>query len=164
MKRDNRGTSIIELMVIIAILAILLGMMLNITGYLNGKQARECAYKVDAALAKIRMETMSKSTGTEDVFLTLKQKDGKLYAVSRIKGEVAEEVVGNGKVSGKAITIDQNTVELDGTHEVSIYFNRATGALSKNQTRYIRLEFTQGTVTYKVEIEPLTGKISYGRM
>ena len=73
MKNDNRGMSIIEIVIILAMMAVLLGFMTNIVGYLSGKQARECAYKIDASLAGIRMDTMSKSTGGNDVFLTLEK-------------------------------------------------------------------------------------------
>ena len=78
---DSRGVTIVEFLVIIAIMLIVTGSVMNLGGYLNGKQARQCAYKLEAALSEIRVETMSKSNGElESVYLSIENQEGRIYA------------------------------------------------------------------------------------
>ena len=160
---DNRGTSIVELLVVMAIMAVLVGSVINIVGYLSGKQAKQCAYKMDAVLAHMRMETMSKSLGEKDsVYTEFKMSDGKIYAVQKIRDDIKEEMIASGvivvakDVTGSEITLAEGT-------KVGVYFSRATGALYNEAGNYCEMKITQGRVTYVVKIEPTTGKISYER-
>lgn len=164
MERDNRGMSIIEVIIILAMMAVLLGFMTNIIGYLSGKQARECAYKLDASLAGIRMDTMSKSTGGNDVFLTLEKRNGQFFVIRNIKGTEKQELVGGEQLTVKAIDAKGNEVEINDSNSITFYFNRETGGLQKDTDWYERIIITQGRVTYEVTIEPVTGKFSYTRI
>lgn len=164
MKQDNRGMSLVELIVVIAILSVLVSAGVNITGFMNGKHARECAYKIDAALANVRMETMSKSTGGNDVFLTLKQEGGEFYGILNVKGAEKKEKLGSNRVQITAYVDDSDTgADVDETG-ITFYFDRATGAVKKDAVRYRRIQVTQGAVVYEVTIEPATGKFSYERI
>ena len=160
---DNQGTSMIELLVVMAIMAVLVGSAVNIVGYLGGKQARQCAYKMDAMLSETRMETMSKSTGEKDsVYLTIKNDGGKIYAIQTIKGTDNCTLLGS-SVKVKAVDVKGSEMELGDGTSLSVYFNRATGALYDEAGNYCKMRITQGTATYVVSIVPTTGKISYER-
>lgn len=160
---DNQGTSIIELIVVIAIMAVLLGTATNIVGYLSGKQAKQCAYKMDAMLSESRMETMSKSTGEkESVYLAFKNEGGKIYAVQTIKGNETSALIGSG-VTIKAKDVKGNETSLLDGASINVYFNRATGALYDEIGNYCEIRVSQGSTTYMVSIVPTTGKISYER-
>lgn len=63
MKDDNRGFSIIELMVIVAIMAILIGVLAANIGRISGYRAKECRTKVMSSLENGRLMTLSKSRG-----------------------------------------------------------------------------------------------------
>lgn len=160
---DNSGTSIVELLAVMAIMAVMLGTATNIVGYLSGKQARQCAYKMDAILSETRMETMGKSTGEkESVYLSVKNDGGKIYAVQTMKD------VQNSFLIGKNVTITATDVkgsemELVNGTSFDIYFNRSTGALYDDAGNYCKIKITQGRVTYVVSVVPTTGKISYER-
>ncbi len=164
MERDNRGMSIIEIVIVLAMMAVLLGFMTNIVGYLSGRQAKECAYKIDSSLAGIRMDTMSKSTGGKDVFLTIEKKDGGIYAIRNVKGMEEQDLIAGGQVTVKAVDSNGNEVEIDSSNTITFYFNRETGGLQKDTVWYERIVVTQGRVTYEVTIEPVTGKFSYTRI
>lgn len=164
MKKDNRGMSIIEILVVIAMMAVLLGFMTNIVGYLTGKQARECAYKIDASLARIRMDTMSKSTGGNDVFLTIEKRDGQIWAIRNVKGEEKQEIIGGTQVKVTAYDDKGGEVEINDSGSITFYFNRETGGLQKDTVWYERIVVEQGSVAYEVSIEPVTGKFSYTRI
>lgn len=160
---DNSGTSIVELLAVIAIMAVLLGTATNIIGYLSGKQARQCAYKMDAILSETRMETMGKSTGEKDcVYLTIKNNDGKIYALQQIKDVQNSTLIGE-NVKIVATDIKGSEMELANGTSFNVYFNRSTGALYDEVGNYCKMRITQGRVTYVVSVIPTTGKISYER-
>lgn len=162
--RDNRGTSIVELLVIMAILAILVGMVANLFGYLNGKQAKQCAYKLEAALSEIRMETMSKSDGEkESVYFVLENNDGQILAKNKIKENTSSDMIGEKVIITVKDAAGATIGELSDGNAVIIYFNRATGALLEESEKYATFEINQGKVTYVVGIEPTTGRISCER-
>ena len=158
-RNKNRGTTLVELLVVIAIMTVLIGSVVNLRGYLNGKQARQCAYKLEAALSEIRMETMSKSTGEkESVYLNLENNNGDIYAKQWIKGNEKSDLIGEQVAVQVTDTKGQvKTLENGGT--VSFYFDRATGGVLEEATQYIVIEISQGTSTYIVEMEPVTGNI-----
>ena len=157
--QDNKGMSIVEILVIIAIVAVLSGVAVNLFGYMNGKQARQCAYKLEAAISEIRMETMSKSTGEPDsVYLEIINEGGSIYAKRMIKGTETKDLIGE-KVSVTAYDTNAQVIQLDENQYGRVYFNRATGALEKVAT-CSKFVIIQGNTTYVVEIEPTTGRIS----
>ena len=160
---DNRGMSMIELLAVIAIMAVLLGTATNIVGYLSGKQARQCAYKMDSILTETRMETMGKSTGEkESVYLTIKNDNGKIYAVQNIKSDEKSTLIGN-SVKIVAKDVKGSEMELSNGTYFNVYFNRATGALYDEAYNYCEMRISQGKHTYVVSIVPTTGKISNER-
>jgi hypothetical protein len=119
------------------------------------------------ALASIRMETMSKSTGADDVYLELYLEDKQIKANCYVKGEETIKTLGK-KVEVTATDTGGTTVAIDGSNRIRFYFNRATGALraaaAPNDKLYKTITITQGDVTYEVTIEPVTGKFSYERV
>lgn len=162
--RDDRGTSIVELLVIMAIMAILVGMVANLFGYLNGKQAKECAYKLEAALSEIRMETMSKSDGEkESVFFVLENNAGRIFAKTKVNDVTSSDVIGEKVIITVKDETGITTGELSEGSAIIIYFNRATGALMEESEKYAVIEINQGNVTYVVKIEPTTGRTSCDR-
>lgn len=161
--KDHRGTSIVELLVIMAIVAVLVGMSTNLTGYLSGKQARQCAYKLEAAISEIRVETMSKSNGEkESVYLLIQNEEDMIYTKRIIRGKEQRDLVGE-KVIVRMLGNNELVSDLSKGVEVPIYFNRATGALLEDSLPYSVMEIQQGRVVYLLTIEPTTGHVSCER-
>lgn len=159
-KQNNRGTTLVELMVIVAIMLVLIGSVMNLSGYLDGKQARQCSYKLEAALSEIRMETMSKSNGEkESVYFIIENRNGEIYARQMIKGTEKNDKIGQ-KVSIRVIDKSGASKDLEAGSSVSIYFDRSTGGLLEDAIQYTKIEVTQGLTTYIVEIEPGNGNVS----
>lgn len=138
--KNNKGFSLVELLVVIAVLAILtgiVGMSLNIIGRSTAKSA---AYSVNDLLTRCKAENLS---GMEcyvelhDSYAALCASDGSEIDRSAFKKPVTIETVDNG------IT--------------QIGFNMSTGALNCNCTE---ITVTYGRTSYVIELEVLTGRHS----
>lgn len=120
MKDDNRGFSIIELMVIIAIMAIMLGVLAANIGRISGYRAKECRTKVISSLENGRLMTLSKSRGgstvaTSNTYLCFVRNDtdGCNYCITVVENEITDvKKISKGKVVLKYSFIKDAT---DGT-------------------------------------------------
>lgn len=97
MKRDNKGFSLIELIIIIAILAILVGTVGANLGLIKKYNAKECRQMIYSSLESGRLISLSKSGGgttTEDTqtFLSFfyNPSDGCNYYAVVVEGEVTD--------------------------------------------------------------------------
>ena len=159
MAKDHKGITMVELMVIVAIMLVVTGSVINMGGYLNGKQARQCAYKLEAALSEIRTETISKSTGElESVYFVLENREGEIFAKQIIKGNERSDLIGE---QVEVVVTDSTGISslLESGSSAAIYFDRATGGLSEQAVQYTQIEISQGITTYVVEIEAQTGNV-----
>lgn len=137
MRKDNRGFSIVELIIVIAIMSIMLGVMVYSFSLVTGKEASQCAHNIGTAMDKAKNYAMAKS-GSSDVYLLIR-KDGN-------KGYIAEYYIPDGPISTsyhmaegrseklgkKAVevkcTVGGSRVPLDDSNGIRIYYNRITGA------------------------------------
>ena len=93
---NDKGVSLVELIIIIAIMAVLSTGLISMIGILNGRAARECAQDTLSALSKVRVLTLSKSAGAPpsgkasdaDVYLEIiPDSDGRILIKQAKKNE-----------------------------------------------------------------------------
>ena len=143
--KDNKGFSLVELVIILAIIAVLGGAMFYSFTLMTGQYARECANNLSTALDKEKNYALTRSASV-DCYMEI-VKDGKSYVAryyvpenaiadgTDSKGDVAdwlfaEELkIGKSQVnitykigSGSEITIDDDT-------SVKFVYNRISGAM-----------------------------------
>lgn len=185
MKRDNqKGFSLIELIVIFAIMAILMGMLSYSLNLFIGWEARGSARKLSSQLDEVKTGTMSR--GNETMTLQYHAKDSDvtytedgIYVVKEIKtiDEFAEftkilseetDLIAGSQVQMKVFLSSGTSIVIDSAHptnSVTIRFKRTNGAYD---TTYIggvdtgafvtKIEITKGYKTVTILTDAESGK------
>lgn len=129
MRDNNRGYSLVELIVVIAILAIVAG-TLTVILPMNGPKVKECATTIEGALKETRTDVLSR----ESAYMTLgMDASGKKYEIS-ISGKNKVYVGDSGTTIRVYYQMEDGTVpstnyfDIDTGHQLILSYNRASGA------------------------------------
>lgn len=161
MKTDNKGYSLVELIVVMAILAVVTVASVIGVGMISGKPAEACATNLKTALTSVRTSTMGKSNATLSVYRDAST--GEIWIREDLSGNVTTKKIGESSVSVSYIYEGEVTpIDLgDYDHRITIGFDRSSGGLKPDGGKYVKVfEMTKAGKTYKVTIHKLTGKIS----
>lgn len=162
MRKDNRGISLVEIIMVLALMTVVAGALMYGIGLISGKPAQKCANKIVFSLERHRTTAMGKAEGTS---YTLKQDAGKeVMLVEKIKEA-------NGTVKETTIPIGENTVEVTyncgGTvtplvgNPLVLEFERGSGAFKPQSGGDYCTEIvvSKAGKVYTIELVPLTGKV-----
>ena len=162
MKKNNKGFSLVELIVIIAIMAVFMTSIITYIGMVGGAQAKKCANGLSGSLSQTKVCAMSRSKAS----MTVYSDDTGVY-VKMVQGNSERiEKIGNQGTIVEYRTVRNSDVFMavgnTADSGVKIEFDRASGACKKMSTGEYCYGFkvTCGQTTYIVNIEPLTGKVS----
>lgn len=172
MKNKNAGMSLVEIVVVIAMIAILAGLSAYGVGQISGYRARECAKKISSSLSANKITALGKAKQNGKLTWKLYQdaSDGCFYVdVTFDKGESSEYVettkVSKSRVNVIAKRSDGTQVDVS-SDTLEMYFNRSTGALCEvspvshaDRTDITQISVSYGTRDYNVDIVPATGKV-----
>ena len=156
-KLDNRGFTLTELMVVIAIMGILVGATSASINQIFSNQTRKFINDCDAMLTRCRVETLSGAPDGTCVELRC-DSNGKCYVAyyegSRVAGQapikVEEEQLKRSSASCTYVKEDGSTGTLGRENSLQISYDRTTGAMNETYT-----EIAVGNS--KITLVPATG-------
>ena len=164
---NNKGYSLLEAIVIIAILGVLTGFMATSSGLFDGRRVKACADSVSSLLDKVRLANL----GKDEVTLTI-YKDTDQAITAKI---VTKIVSRNDSITEKTFIEDvsNDNVEMSYSTDISgsaenpagaagmvFNFNRNTGAIKDTSPNGIQcIILRKGNAEKKIKIYAATGKI-----
>ena len=142
----NKGMSLVEIIVVVAVMSVLIGVMGYGLSLSSGKPAEECARKLVSEIQQARMAAMGKNRtaitiradngGQDGVWVDLKS-----WTVAD-DGSTVEQPVETKKVGSK-VNIDCNDLTLE--------FDRASGALV-GETGVVEIHISKANTKKKIVI------------
>jgi len=138
MKNNNKGFTLLELIVVIAIMAVMTALIVPKLSAAFSNEAMVAAKKIDAAISKCRIDNM-----------TLSHRGNSL--------ETTRTYLDFSGIANSRLTITNEEGSLYGA--TNVYFDRATGALKPNfdVVQTIKITSTVNNSTYYVDVYPATG-------
>lgn len=140
--KDNKGVSLVELVIVIAIMAILGTFIFVGFGLLTGQYARECANDLSAALGKEKNSSLTKSATIDCYMELLYDDDGyrvRYYVPKNaiVKGDnpsgdwvlADDEKVGSRRVYINCEFDDGTSAVIQAGQSVKFIYDRVSGAL-----------------------------------
>lgn len=166
MKKDNRGVSLSEVMIVVAIISIIGAVGITSLNLLTGRPAQQCSQQLLYSLERHRTSAFGKVQS--QYVLRVDDSTGAI---------VADEYLGNGdsmptnptqtiEIGSSRVTVTYtdnrgNTKNLAG-NPLTLQFNRSTGAFNPTlpgNACCTDITLKSGGRVYKVTMVPLTGKI-----
>lgn len=180
MKNDNRGMSLVEIIIVVSIIAILGGLLIGSTGVIGRYRAKECAKKTISAINNTKVHAMSKSLGgtlvgtgstpnASNVYAHFHQDSDDyfvcdIYANSKL-GTVDTPIESKVLVKNKVMFEYQNLgsstwSNLDLTTGFYLGFNRSNGGVlpQSGGGKINKIRIRGGSADYLITIYPDTGK------
>lgn len=101
MKKNNDGFTIVELIVVIAMLVIFIGAVSVNVGRITGYDAKEGYKKISSAITENKIETLGKAKMTGDIYLEIYRDDSdrNLYVQTIHNGRSSKDVVKKTKLN-----------------------------------------------------------------
>lgn len=141
-RKENKGFTLMELIIAIAILGILSGVFIQAVSYIQYGNVKKCVGQIDSALDKIQLEAMSKEK-TPYLYIYNNEK-GYFMVISTRKNLSYSELsaAGGTKLANSSISVKvsgKRVVEVDGT------VTELAGQRELSGTEYLRLGFKKST-------------------
>lgn len=139
--KENKGFSLVELLIVVAILGIMIGFVFIELPLLTGQHARKCANNMSAALGKEKNYALARS-GTADCYMELLLDSGGYHVKYYIpKNAVVEgndpadwvlaedEEIGSSQVDVICSFDDGTSASITATQSVKLVYRRTDGSL-----------------------------------
>lgn len=176
----NGGFSLVELIVVIAIMAVLTGIASMSLASVMGISVKQCARDIQSAANQTRVSTL----GKDEVIMTItkgnKAKSSEAYYCTIVtkdglgKTTENEEKIGKSNLDITYVLSDSkgnktSDITLDDTHSLTIKFNRGTGAMapcmksdgsSGGDYYCMQIKVKKSSTEKIISFYPETGKVS----
>ena len=168
--------SVVELIIVIALIAVISGFGANMSGVLTGRRAYAASEKLLELIARTKSETLAwskglpENTGGEmDVYLEIVRRSNGIYATLHILDEEADTLLISDRVAMKVYEASGRNEALTGersypvTEEniVRIGFDKRTGALLPGADGMFvkRIALEESDRRYVIRLVPATGYV-----
>lgn len=167
MKRDNRGLSLVEMIIVLAVLAVLAGAFGLGISMVSGRPADECASKLRSAIKNSRITTMGRQATGLALYMDA---DGSIMLKQTVDG--SEQII---RIGDRGVTVEYKVTgdtayrPLGGEGSpLLISFDRSSGAfetLDHMGSDYVgkhcvEIRVSKGNRTRILTLFSLTGKIT----
>lgn len=154
MKENQKGFTLVELIVVMAIMGVVATMGLLSFSLVTGQNVKSCASDLESYLAQTKMQAVSKASAD----LTISVKPDGVYANLSVEGRDVK--VGKTGIDISYSTSDGREITLTGTESLTLSFDRSSGAfLELPDHTYCTGIFVRGAGrTLKITLVPQTGK------
>lgn len=176
----NGGFSLVELIVVIAIMAVLTGIASMSLASVMGVSVKQCARDIQSAANQTRVSTL----GKDEVIMTItkgnKAKSSEAYYCTIVTKDGLGKTIENEEKIGKSnlgityVLCDSkgnktSDITLDDTHSLTIKFNRGTGAMapcmksdgsSGGDYYCMQIKVKKNSTEKIISFYPETGKVS----
>lgn len=156
MRQDQRGFSLVELIVVIAIMAVVSTVGVLSFGMLSGRRVISCAEEMESYIAETKVQVLSRANAELEIFV---KNDG-VYANLSVEGrdvKIGESgLTVKYKVGGAEVTLSE-------TERLVLSFDRASGAFKPlagyaTETYCDEIIIENGTHSRKIVLVSRTGK------
>ena len=157
--KNNKGFTLVELIVVIALMAIIAGVSSYTISTVSNQELKDFANNYDAMLSQCQIETMS---GMRNPVLEIAvNRDGEyratLYSTTtRNDGSTVREVVKSQYLGEDYLVCKYDETTLARTDTLTVQFDRSTGEITTNKG-FKTISVSNGRGTYKVQLVPETG-------
>ncbi len=163
MTKNNRGYSLIELIVVIAILMIVAGGTILGVGVLSGKPADQCASSLNMAFSSHRVSAKGKAYDASKTYLIVKKEsDDCIYTEESIDGNKTTL-----KICSKGVDLSYVqggvTKTLSPGNSIKFTFDRATGAFKVGDDISL-ITIKKASREYNLTLYNLTGKVKLSKI
>lgn len=155
MRKDNRGFSLVELIVVMGIMAVLGGVMFMGVSMISGKPADKCAEKIKTVIQSSRVTTMGRTNVSLKIY---RAADGRVMASQTTPEGTNDSIIGDADVTVEVQINGGGFSPLgSASSPLTIEFDRSTGAL-KNADK-LTIQVSRANTTRVLVLYGLTGKI-----
>ena len=167
--KDNKGFSLVELIVVIAIMSILTGVSVLSIRSATGTYVKQCTANIESQINNTRHMTMAKNKVKLKIYV---DSNGVYYADMEVyasDSSTTPESTTTTKVGKSSVDVyfttdtsmaDTSFKKVDSTNPIIIEFDRSSGALKDTTNCVKQIKISKGAHTKRITIYPETGKIS----
>lgn len=162
---NNTGYSLIELVIVLAIIAIIMSTVFYSIILIFSANAKSCANDIQRSIGDCKVTTMGRASAYMTLYRDTANENvyTKMYIWDKGAGDYVEsepQRVGTRRVTVKYKAFGDVEKELLAGDEIEIWFDRATGGFADNasHTFYEHIRVEGGSKNFRIAMTQLTGK------
>ncbi|MEG1633684.1 MAG: prepilin-type N-terminal cleavage/methylation domain-containing protein [Oscillospiraceae bacterium] len=163
-KKNNRGYTLVELMVVVAIIGVCVGLASLSISTVSSAQAKKTASSIDASISKCKIYALSRA---QKVYIELSALNGETHVKLFEKDILVSDDVVGGERAPVSYTVNGTDTPISGTNTLKISFSRDTGAFDFSGNTFSpdncsSIKIAGGGRSYVITLVPSTGAHTLG--